>query len=84
MLLLHAARLKHPRDPALCDHLTEEVRWHFFPYGSQADPALDQVVDRGADAALGWWSKHGKLPYLEVYRPEGASPPAAPDARGGR
>ncbi|MEH1102189.1 hypothetical protein [Micromonospora sp. CPCC 205561] len=51
-------------DRAMVEFLADQVRTHPFPMGWRVPEEFPALVADGARGAAGWWSEHGRLPYL--------------------
>ena len=58
-------------DRAMIDFITDQVREHPFPFGWWVPAEFSAMVTDGARAAAGWWSEHGRKPYLSQHDENG-------------
>ncbi|MER7416944.1 hypothetical protein ABT346_09195 [Micromonospora peucetia] len=59
-------------DRAMIDFIADQVREHPFPFGWRVPEELPAMVADGARAAAGWWSEHGRKPYLSQHDENGS------------
>ncbi|MEH1016405.1 hypothetical protein V6U90_25285 [Micromonospora sp. CPCC 206060] len=59
-------------DRAMVEFIADQVRERPFPFGWRVPEEFPAMVADGARAAAGWWSEHGRLPYLSRHDESGS------------